>query len=146
MSLNRLPDYLDHMRQAVADAQSFTDGMAQADFLQDKRTQNAVVMSLIVLGEAATKVMDQYPAFVEQHKHIPWRSMRGMRNRIAHGYFALEAHSVIGLKQPSSGVFNPNMGIPTNPLVSSALADALLHKVRQRALSAHQTAAATPTR
>ena len=35
MSLNRLPDYLDHMRQAVADAQSFTEGMAQAGFLQD---------------------------------------------------------------------------------------------------------------
>lgn len=40
-------------------------------------------MSLIVLGEAATKVMDQHPAFAEQHKQIPWRSMRGMRNRIA---------------------------------------------------------------
>ena len=87
MTLIRLPDYLDHMRQAVADAQSFTEGMAQEDFEQDKRTQQAVVMSLIVLGEAATKVMDQHPAFAEEHKQIPWRSMRGMRNRIAHGYF-----------------------------------------------------------
>lgn len=87
MTLHRLPDYLEHMRQAITDAQSFTEGMAQADFMQDKRTQQAVVMSLIVLSEAATKVMDQHPAFAEQHKHIPWRSMRGMRNRIAHGYF-----------------------------------------------------------
>lgn len=39
MTLNRLPDYLDHMRQAIADAQTFTEGMAQADFMQDKRTQ-----------------------------------------------------------------------------------------------------------
>jgi uncharacterized protein with HEPN domain len=59
MTLHRLPDYLDQMRQAIAGAQSFTEGMAQADFMQDKRTQQAVVMSLIVLGEAATKVMDQ---------------------------------------------------------------------------------------
>ena len=44
-------------------------------------------MEFIVLGEAATKVMDQHPAFAELHNHIPWRSMRGMRNRIAHGYF-----------------------------------------------------------
>lgn len=44
-------------------------------------------MDFIVLGEAATKVMDQHPAFAELHNHIPWRSMRGMRNRIAHGYF-----------------------------------------------------------
>lgn len=55
MNASRLPDYLDHMRQAIADAQSFVDGMAQADFMHDKRTQQAVVMSLIVLGEAATR-------------------------------------------------------------------------------------------
>lgn len=47
-------------------------------------------MSLIVLGEAATKVMDQYPEFAAQHAAIPWRSMRGMRNRIAHGYFDID--------------------------------------------------------
>ena len=39
MTVNRLADYLDHMRQAIADAQSFTEGMAQADFEQDRRTQ-----------------------------------------------------------------------------------------------------------
>ena len=94
MNLNRLPDYLDHMRQAIADAQSFTDGMAQVDFEQDKRTQQAVVMSLIVLGEAATKVMDQHPVFAGEHSHIPWRSMRGMRNRIAHGYFDINLEVV----------------------------------------------------
>lgn len=32
MTINRLPDYLGHMRQSIADAQSFTDGMAQLDF------------------------------------------------------------------------------------------------------------------
>ena len=74
---NRLPDYLDHMRQAIADAQTFTEGMAAADFMQDRRTQQAVVMSLIVLGEAATKVMDQFPDFAASHAEIPWRNMRG---------------------------------------------------------------------
>ena len=71
MTVNRLPDYLGHMRQAVADAQSFTEGMAQADFEDDKRTQQAVVMSLIVLGEAATKVMDQYADFAALHAATP---------------------------------------------------------------------------
>ena len=90
MTSSRLPDYLAHMRQAIADAQSFTEGMAQPDFEQDKRTQQAVVMSLIVLGEAATKVMDKYPEFAAQHAVIPWHNMRGMRNRIAHGYFDID--------------------------------------------------------
>jgi len=94
MTIRRLPDYLDHMRQAIADAQSFTEGMAQPDLEQDKRTQQPVVMSLIVLGEAATKVMDQHPEFAAQHPEIPWRSMRGMRNRIAHGYFDIDLAAV----------------------------------------------------
>ena len=50
MTVNRLADDLGPMRQAIGDAQSFTEGMAQADFEQDRRTQQAVVMSLIVLG------------------------------------------------------------------------------------------------
>lgn len=44
-------------------------------------------MSLIIIGEAATKVMDGYTDFTQAHPEVPWRSMRGMRNRIAHGYF-----------------------------------------------------------
>mgnify|MGYP002648060999 CR=1 FL=1 len=53
MSENRLPDYLDHIQQAATDARSFVEGMAKDDFLADKRTQQAVIMSLIVIGEAA---------------------------------------------------------------------------------------------
>jgi uncharacterized protein with HEPN domain len=55
--------------------------------LEDRRTQQAVVMSLIIIGEASTKIMDQHADFAAAHAYIPWRSMRGMRNRIAHGYF-----------------------------------------------------------
>lgn len=89
MNENRLADYLDHMRQAATDARSFVDGLRKEDFLADKRTQQAVVMSLSVIGEAATKVMDTYPDYAQQHAQVPWRAMRGMRNRIAHGYFAI---------------------------------------------------------
>ena len=87
MTENRLLDYLDYMQQAATDACGFVEGMAKDDFLKDKRTQQAVIMNLIIIGEAATKVMDGYAAFTQEHSEIPWRSMRGMRNRIAHGYF-----------------------------------------------------------
>jgi len=87
MSENRLPDYLDHMQQAAADACGFVEGMSKDDFLADRRTQQAVIMSLIIIGEAATKVMDRYAEFGARYPEVPWRSMRGMRNHIAHGYF-----------------------------------------------------------
>ncbi len=94
MNTSRMPDYLEHIRQATADACAFVDGMSLIDFLADKRTQQAVVMNLIIIGEAATKLLQDYPEFVEQHADIPWRSMKGMRNRIAHGYFEINLEVV----------------------------------------------------
>jgi uncharacterized protein with HEPN domain len=83
----RLDDYLRHSRKAASDARSFVEGMSKDDSLDDQRTQNADVMSRIIVGEAATKVMDRYADFARLHGNVPWRSTRGMRNRIAHGYF-----------------------------------------------------------
>jgi uncharacterized protein with HEPN domain len=45
---------------------------------------------MIILGEAATKLLRDHEAFVERHSEVPWRSMKGMRNRIAHGYFDID--------------------------------------------------------
>ncbi|MFC4276236.1 HepT-like ribonuclease domain-containing protein [Achromobacter aloeverae] len=87
MTESRLGDYLDHMRQAAGNACDFVAGLTKSDFLEDKRTQQATIMSLIIIGEAATKVMDSYAEFAQAHPNVPWRNMRGMRNRIAHGYF-----------------------------------------------------------
>lgn len=94
MSSGRLDDYLDHMRQAAADACGYVEGLSKEDFLADKRTQQAVIMNLLIIGEAATKIMDGYAAFAEQNPEVPWRAMRGMRNRIAHGYFEINLEVV----------------------------------------------------
>ena len=89
-----LGHHLNQINEATLDACSFVDGMIKADFLADKRTQKAVVMSLLIIGEAATKVMDRYGDFAREHAAIPWRSMRGMRNRIAHSYFEVDLETV----------------------------------------------------
>ena len=87
MNENRLFDYLDHMRVAATNACDFIGGMAKEEFLKDQRTQQAIIMSIVIIGEAVTKVMDNYAEFVEANNDVPWHSMRGMRNRVAHGYF-----------------------------------------------------------
>ena len=63
MSDDRLFVYLDHMRKAAMDARSFVDGLCRVDFLADRRTQQAVIMSLVILGEASTRIMDRYAEF-----------------------------------------------------------------------------------
>lgn len=44
----------------------------------------------MIIGEAAAKIMERHPAFAARHQEVPWRNMRGMRNRIAHGYFDID--------------------------------------------------------
>lgn len=46
-----------------------------------------MIYGSLIGGEAAAKIMDRYPDFASANLHIPWRSMRDMRNRFAHGYF-----------------------------------------------------------
>lgn len=90
MKSGRHSDYLVHMREAVRNALDFTEGLAAADFYEDKKTQQAVIMSLMIIGEAASRLLAECPEWAAQHPDIPWRNMRGMRNRIAHGYFAID--------------------------------------------------------
>lgn len=94
MSKYRLSDYLTHLYQAASDASGFVSGMGPDEFLADKRTQQAVIMNLIIIGEAATRVMESYGQFAAKHSEIAWSSMRGMRNRIAHGYFDISVDVV----------------------------------------------------
>ena len=98
MSPNRLVDYLNHIQQAASDAYAYAyayvESISLEEFLIDRRTQQAIIMNFIIIGEAATKIMDQYGDFIANHSEIPWRSMRGMRNRIAHGYFDIDLELV----------------------------------------------------
>ena len=86
----RTEDYLEHIVDSSGDILSFTNGFTLDAFKADLRTQKAVVMSIIEIGEAATKIAASDPDFVAQNHDLPWSQMRGMRNRIAHGYFDID--------------------------------------------------------
>ncbi|MBR7001307.1 MAG: DUF86 domain-containing protein [Neisseriaceae bacterium] len=94
MSFNRCEDYLNHIAQALHLALSYIDGLHLADFLDDTCTQQACIMNVLIIVEAASKLINDYPDFVAQHPEIEWYSMRGMRNRIAHGYFDIDLEVV----------------------------------------------------
>ena len=89
MSETRIADYLDQMLGATGQIRSYIEGVGKDDFLSDRRTQDAIVLNLIVLGETATRLLKDHPEFADAHANIPWRAMKGMRNRIAHGYFEI---------------------------------------------------------
>jgi uncharacterized protein with HEPN domain len=86
----RLADLPLHMDHAANEALVFVEGMDKDDFMGDRRTQQAVLMCLVVLGEASTKITQTYPDWSERHSELPLRSMKGMRNRLAHGYYQID--------------------------------------------------------
>ena len=51
MTPSRLPDYLDHMLEAARQACAYAQGMSKEDFLDDKRTQQALILNLILIGD-----------------------------------------------------------------------------------------------
>lgn len=82
----RLPVYLDVMQQASVAALRFTGGLSKAEFLRDEKTQYAVVMALIRIGESVVKIERRSPEFIADHPDWPWNEIRAIRNRGAHDY------------------------------------------------------------
>lgn len=76
---------------AVCDVLAELVRMDEADFLADVRSQWAVEMGLIRIGEAVNRIPDDVLSrFAEQ----PWRQIVAMRNLAAHQYDDLEPRRV----------------------------------------------------
>ena len=56
-------------------------------FLSDVLRQYAVTMAIVVIGEAATRLIREAPELALAYPNVPWQRMRNMRNRLAHSYF-----------------------------------------------------------
>ena len=80
-------DYVEHILDAVKQARSYIEGTSKEAFLQDRKTQDAVILKILVIGEAAAQILDEHPEFSKTRPDIPWSQMKGMRNRMVHGYF-----------------------------------------------------------
>ncbi len=76
---------LERMLSTAKRAVSYVEGMDETEFLADTRTQEAVSLNLLIIGETANRLMKLYEIAWEQPS-LPLRQMQGMRNRIAHGY------------------------------------------------------------
>lgn len=72
--------------EAVTAVNEYTEGMVYEDFVKDRRTVDAVIRNLIIIGEAAARVPDDV---CQRHPEIPWYEMRGMRNFVVHEYFGV---------------------------------------------------------
>jgi uncharacterized protein with HEPN domain len=87
----RIADYPDHIAQAIGRAQRYTEGMTVETFADNSLVQDAVIRNLEIIGEAARNIQREHPDFAAAHPDVPWEEMYLMRNRVSHGYFAVDA-------------------------------------------------------
>ena len=61
----------------------FRQGMDKDTFLDDIKTQSAVLHQLMVMGEAVKRLSVD---FQNRHPDIPWSLIAKMRDKLIHGY------------------------------------------------------------
>ena len=72
------------MLLAAREAVELARGMTYAAFERNRTAQLAIVKTVEIVGEAASRVSADTR---ERYPDIPWSGIVGMRNRLVHGYF-----------------------------------------------------------
>ncbi|MCD6256889.1 DUF86 domain-containing protein [Candidatus Aerophobetes bacterium] len=80
-------DYLQDILNSIKDIESFIENMDFKDFSKDKKTINAVIRSIEVIGEAAKNIPK---SIRDKHPQVPWKKMAGMRDKMIHEYFGVD--------------------------------------------------------
>lgn len=84
-------DYLNDILDSINKGLSFIDGMTYEDFMEDEKTQFALIRAIEIIGEASKKIPIEIKT---QSQEIPWREIGGMRDLLIHDYFGINIQVV----------------------------------------------------
>ena len=65
--------------------------MTYEEFVKDRKTLNAVVRSIEIIGEASKQLPDPLKA---KYPELPWKEITGMRNKLIHAYFGMDTETI----------------------------------------------------
>jgi uncharacterized protein with HEPN domain len=74
---------LRHMLDHAREAELMIQDRSLEDLKQDRMLELALVRLIEIIGEAANRVSEDT---LERFPQIPWQQIRGMHNRLIHGY------------------------------------------------------------
>ncbi len=82
---------LDDICEAIDTIEKYISGMSFDVFSKDRKSVDAVVRNLEIIGEASNRL----PAdFKNSHSQIQWHKVVGLRHRIVHEYFGIDLQIV----------------------------------------------------
>ena len=88
--------WLEEMIQFGQEALAFTSDLDEASFNSDRRTFNATIHSIQLIGQAAAHVPEEVR---EAHPEINWRQIVATRNRVVHEYMGIDSEIIWGIVQ-----------------------------------------------
>lgn len=74
------------IREAANRIARYISGINYDTFLEDTKTQDAVIRNIEIIGEATKRLSQRIR---DEHTDIPWRQMAGSRDRLIHDYFGV---------------------------------------------------------
>ena len=83
--------YLAHILISISKILKYSSGKEYADFIKDEMIQDAIIRHIEIIGEASNRVGDELK---KKYSDIPWIDIRGMRNKLIHDYFGVDADEV----------------------------------------------------
>jgi uncharacterized protein with HEPN domain len=84
-------DRLYHMLEAGREAVGYARGRKREDLETDRPLTHSLVRCLEVVGEAASKISQEFRL---AHPRIAWDDIIGMRHKLIHGYFQINLNIV----------------------------------------------------
>ena len=90
--LEQIEQVIENLLESTANLSDINELLTSADGLL---RLNGICMSFIIIGEEVKRI-DRYTdeQLLPNYPSIPWNSIKGMRNRIAHGYFEIDTDVV----------------------------------------------------
>jgi uncharacterized protein with HEPN domain len=86
MSKREDVEFLADVKEAVLRINAYIEDLSYEQFLEDKKTQDAVVRNLEIIGEAAKNVSDELK---NKFPQIPWKDLAPVRDKLIHHYFGV---------------------------------------------------------
>lgn len=91
MNQRNVAVFLFDIVECCEDIEGYLAGSMKESFLEDTKTQDAVVRRLEIIGEAVRRL--PLP-LREKYTDVPWREVSGMRDVLIHGYFSINVERV----------------------------------------------------
>ena len=80
-------DLLRDIEESCIRIADYTSGLTRDEVFSDKMRFDGILHNFHIIGEAVKKLPDDLR---KEHADIPWSEIAGMRDFIAHAYFALD--------------------------------------------------------